>query len=57
MELAGDILQFGIPALALGMTGYRRDLAGAGYLTASRSFIATPPYPYTADDIHLIPAE
>lgn len=35
MELAGDILQFGIPALALGMTGYRRDLAGAGYLTAS----------------------
>ena len=35
VETAGDVLQFGIPAIALGMTGYRRDLPGAGYLTAS----------------------
>ena len=35
VELAGDILQYGIPAIALGMTGYRRDLPGVGYLTAS----------------------
>lgn len=35
VETADDVLQFGIPAIALGMTGYRRDLPGAGYLTAS----------------------
>jgi hypothetical protein len=34
IETAKDVLQFGIPALALGMSGYRRDLAGAGQFAA-----------------------
>ena len=33
------------------------SVQAAGYLSANRSFIVTPPYPYTADDTHLIPAE
>ncbi len=35
VETAGDALQWGIPAIALGMTAVHRDLAGVGYLAAS----------------------
>lgn len=35
VELAGDVLQYGIPAIALGIAGVRRDLSGVGYLAAS----------------------
>ena len=32
---AGDVLQYGIPALALGLTAYRQDREGAGQLAIS----------------------
>ena len=35
IETSGDVLQFGIPLLALGLTGIERDLPGAGQLVAS----------------------
>lgn len=35
VESAGDVLQYGIPAIALGMAGVRRDLGGVGYLAVS----------------------
>jgi membrane-associated phospholipid phosphatase len=35
VETSGHILQYVVPALALGMTGYERDLPGAGQLVTS----------------------
>ena len=35
VQTSGDILQYVVPALALGMTGYERDLPGAGQLVTS----------------------